>query len=50
MSEDEIQAIRDRIEAEVEACVQFAEESPFPDNAELLRDIYVEDNYPFLID
>ncbi len=50
LNDDHIQALNDKIEAEVEASVQFAEESPFPDNEELLKDIYVEDNYPFLVD
>lgn len=50
LSEKELQVIIDRVEAEVEASVQFAEESPFPEDSELLKDIYVEDNYPFLVD
>jgi pyruvate dehydrogenase E1 component alpha subunit len=28
--------------------VQFAEESPFPDDSELLKDIYTQVDYPFL--
>lgn len=50
LNEAQIQEIVDRVEAEVEASVQFAEESPFPDNEELLKDIYVESDYPFLVD
>jgi pyruvate dehydrogenase E1 component alpha subunit len=47
-TEKAIEAINEKIEAEIEACVQFAEESPFPENSELLKDIYAEDNYPFI--
>ena len=45
-----IEAMEERIGEEIDACVKFAEESPFPDNAELLKDIYAEDHYPFITD
>ena len=48
-SEDEIKAIDDRIKATVKECVQFAEESPYPDPAELYEDVYVGD-YPYIMD
>ncbi|MFN8309096.1 MAG: pyruvate dehydrogenase (acetyl-transferring) E1 component subunit alpha [Chitinophagales bacterium] len=47
-SEKEVQAITERVEQEIEACVKFAEESPFPADSELLKDIYTDANYPFL--
>jgi pyruvate dehydrogenase E1 component alpha subunit len=49
-TEEEIEAINEKVKAEVEEAVQFAEESPFPDNSEVYKDIYVEDNYPFIMD
>lgn len=49
-TEKDIEAIDESIEAEVNACVQFAEESPFPDDAELYKDIYLQEDYPFLKD
>ena len=30
--------------------VQFAEESPYPDDDEALKDVYAEDDYPFITD
>lgn len=50
LNDSQVQAINDAVEAEVEASVQFAEESPFPDDEELLKDIYAENDYPFLVD
>jgi pyruvate dehydrogenase E1 component alpha subunit len=42
---DEITA---RIEKEIDDCVAFAESSPYPDDNELFKDIYVQEDYPFL--
>jgi pyruvate dehydrogenase E1 component alpha subunit len=44
----EIQAIKDLIKAEVEDAVEFAENSPYPDAAELYTDNYVESDYPYI--
>lgn len=49
-SEADIQAIKDKIKEEIEAAVQFAEASPFPDPSELYSDNYVESDYPFIRD
>ncbi len=49
-TEEEINAINDKIKSEVDACVTFAEESPYPDDSELYKDIYTDENYPFIID
>nr|WP_262901417.1 pyruvate dehydrogenase (acetyl-transferring) E1 component subunit alpha [Flavihumibacter profundi] len=46
----EIDAINKRVEEEVEECVKFAEESPWPDDSEVLKDIYVDQSYPFIVD
>ncbi len=43
----DIDAIDEKIAGIVEASVQFAEESPWPDDSEVLKDVYVDANYPF---
>lgn len=50
VSEAEIEVINDRVKNEVEECVQFAEESPWPSDDELLKDVYVQQDYPFITD
>jgi pyruvate dehydrogenase E1 component alpha subunit len=50
VGEDEIEQINDRVKAEVEEAVQFAEESPWPNDDELLKDVYVQQDYPFITD
>ncbi|MFN8253706.1 MAG: pyruvate dehydrogenase (acetyl-transferring) E1 component subunit alpha [Ferruginibacter sp.] len=50
VSEAEIEEINDRVKNEVEECVKFAEESPWPDDDELLKDVYVQQDYPFIVD
>ncbi len=49
-TEDEIRAINERVDAAVTESVKFAEESPWPDDSEVLKDIYVDQNYPFITD
>ena len=39
-----------KIKAEVDESVQFAEESPWPDAAELYTDVYVQKDYPYIKD
>lgn len=50
VTEEEIEAINERVKVEVEECVKFAEESPWPDDDELLKDVYVQQDYPFIVD
>jgi len=40
----------EKIKAEVDESVRFAEESPWPEASELYTDVYVEPNYPFIRD
>jgi pyruvate dehydrogenase E1 component alpha subunit len=49
-TQEELAAIDARISAIVEESVKFAEESPWPDDNEVLKDVYVNDNYEFDID
>jgi pyruvate dehydrogenase E1 component alpha subunit len=50
INEEEIEKINDRVKHEVEEAVKFADESPYPDDSELLKDVYAEDDYPFIMD
>jgi len=38
------------IEEEIKACVEFAEQSPYPDDAAVYEDIYMQQDYPFITD
>ena len=49
VKEDVIKAIDQAVKEEVADCIEFAENSPWPDNAEVYKDIY-QDEYPFLTD
>ena len=49
-AEVDLKIIDDRINEVVEESVKFAEESPWPDDSELLKDVYVDQNYPFIVD
>ena len=50
VTEEQIEAINDRIKQVVDDAVKFAEESPWPNDDELLKDVYQEPNYPFILD
>jgi pyruvate dehydrogenase E1 component alpha subunit len=49
-TEEEIKQINERVDKAVEECVKFAEESPIPNDDEVLKDVYVDKNYPFITD
>jgi pyruvate dehydrogenase E1 component alpha subunit len=44
-----LKEIEDEVKAEIDDCVEFAEQSPFPEDAEVYRDIYTQADYPFLL-
>lgn len=50
ISDEDINAITERVKHEVEESVKFAEESPWPDDSEVYKDVYVQQDYPFIID
>ena len=50
VTEEQIEAINERIKQVVDEAVKFAEESPWPNDDELLKDVYQEPNYPFILD
>ena len=39
-----------KVKAIVERAVKFAEESPFPEPAELYKDVYTQTDYPYIMD
>ena len=49
-TEEEIEQINEKVRTEVEESVQFAEESPWPDDIEMYKDIYVQEDYPYIND
>ena len=49
-TQDALDIINKRVDEMVSASVQFAEESPWPDESEVLKDVYVDPNYPFITD
>ena len=49
-TEAALQEIDEKINGIVEASVKFAEDSPWPDDNEVLKDVYIDQNYPFIVD
>ncbi len=49
-TQDEINAINKRVDDKVIASVKFAEESPWPSDDEMLKDIVTQSDYPFIVD
>lgn len=49
-TEKQIQEIQERVKQQVIECVEFSENSPYPDAKELYDDVYVQEDYPFIED
>lgn len=49
-SQAEVDEINKRVADQVAESVKFAEESPWPSDDELLKDVYVDKEYPFIVD
>lgn len=49
-TEAALQQIDEKINGIVEVSVKFAEDSPWPDDSEVLKDVYIDQNYPFIVD
>ena len=47
---EDIDAIKAKVKAEIDAAVQFAEESEFPGVEEIYTDNYEQKDYPFIMD
>lgn len=50
LSDADIEVIEKRVDDEVAESVRFAEESPFPSVDELYKDVYTQQDYPFIIE
>lgn len=46
----DLEQIDEKIKAQVQESVDFAENSPFPDPSEAYKDVYAEPNYPFILE
>lgn len=49
-TEAELEAIEQRVKDQVEESVKFSEESPWPAVEELYKDVYVQEDYPYIIE
>ena len=47
-TEAELKEIEDRVKELVNECVQYADESPFPDASNLYKNVYIQEDYPFI--
>ncbi|QNR25080.1 pyruvate dehydrogenase (acetyl-transferring) E1 component subunit alpha [Croceimicrobium hydrocarbonivorans] len=47
-TEAELKEIEDRVKDLVNECVQYADESPFPDASNLYKNVYIQEDYPFI--
>lgn len=49
-TDSELKKIQDRVKSQVQESIDFSEESKFPDASELYKDVYIQEDYPFLKD
>lgn len=50
LTDDEIKGIEKEMKDRVKEAIDFAENSPFPDPEDMYKDIYVQEDYPYLKD
>jgi len=50
MSEADFEAAEKRVDDIVAESIQFAEDSPYPTADELYKDVYVQEDYPYIMD
>lgn len=50
LTEAQIKKIQDEVKAQIEESVTFAEESPYPTADELYKDVYMQEDYPYVKD
>jgi pyruvate dehydrogenase E1 component alpha subunit len=48
LNDTEIQEIIDWVKKEVEESIEFAENSPYPSAEELYKDVYTQEDYPYI--
>ena len=49
-TEKDLEAIGQKVNAQVEESVKFAEDSNYPDPSEAFKDVYVQTDYPYILD
>ena len=49
-TDSELKDIQDKVKAQVQESINFAEESDYPDASELYTDVYVQEDYPYIKD
>jgi pyruvate dehydrogenase E1 component alpha subunit len=49
-TEEQLKEIDNRIKAEVAEAVKFAEDSPFPESEEAYSDVYMDHEYPYIME
>ncbi|HNP18172.1 MAG TPA: pyruvate dehydrogenase (acetyl-transferring) E1 component subunit alpha [Fulvivirga sp.] len=49
-TEKDFEKIEARIKEQVAECVKFAEESAYPDPSEAFKDVYAQEDYPYIMD
>lgn len=49
-TEADLEAEEEKVKQIVNACVAFAEESPYPSVDEVYKDVYMDENYPYIIE
>ena len=49
-TQTQIDEIIARVDKEIDDCVKFAEDSPYPEDSEIYQDIYTQQDYPYLME
>lgn len=50
LTDQEVEEIQGWVENEVKEAVEFAENSPYPEPEELYKDVYMQEDYPYIIE
>jgi len=50
MTEAEIEGVIKKVKSQVDEAVKFAEASPWPDGMDAFNDVYVQEDYPFVME
>jgi len=50
LTQEEIDAIIKKVKQKVDDAVKFAEESPWPDGMDAFKDVYMQEDYPFVME
>lgn len=50
LTQEEIDSIIKKVKQKVDDAVKFAEESPWPDGMDAFKDVYIQEDYPFVME